>query len=165
MNKVIIFLMFCISLPALALAQQKEIVGWVERVKVYPSKLSLKAKLDTGAKTSSLHAPHIVKFKRNGKELVRFAVADNKGRVETIEKEIYRTVKIRRKKGRPEERIVVLMDICLGSTYKTAELSLVNRGNLNYPILLGRKFLQGQFIIDPGDTFTHKPKCKGITKK
>ena len=164
MNKTIIFFLVCLFLPGHVIAQNKEIVGWVERVRIYPGKLSLKAKLDTGSKTSSLHAPHVVKFKHEGKDWVRFAVANEKGKVVTIEREIYRTVKIKRRNSKPEERIIIQMDICLGSVYKTTEVSLVNRGNLIYPVLLGRRFLQGSFIIDPGETFTHRPKCKGILK-
>jgi len=178
-------------MPECLPAQEKHIVGWIERVKIYPGRggeglslkakllsiigiedskvgekgLSLKAKLDTGARSSAMHAFNIAKFKRNGKDWVKFIVKNKKKGNVTIEKEVYRTVKIKRKNEKPEERLVILLGICLGSTYKVGEVSLVDRSNFIYPVLLGRRFLQGSFIIDPGKTFTHKPFCKGISEK
>jgi len=149
-------------------AQDKDIVGWIEKVKIYSvgeDGLFLKAKLDTGAKSSALHAVNVTKFKRSGKDWVKFTLNDKKGESVTIEKEIVRTTMVKRKNSKPEERVVILIGICVGSAYKTGEVSLADRSNLNYPVLLGRAFLKGSFIIDPGETFTHKPVCKGISKK
>ena len=54
----------------------KQIFGWIERVLVSDERVDMKAKLDTGAKTTSLHAVNIERFKRDGKRMVRFEIVD-----------------------------------------------------------------------------------------
>jgi len=72
-------------------AQSKDIVGRVEKVRVYPGDLLLHAKLDTGAKHCSLHAPRMTKFVKSDKPWVRFTVKDREGQEFTIERKIVRT--------------------------------------------------------------------------
>ena len=54
---------------------------------------------------------------------------------------------------------MIYIGLCLGGVYKIAEVSLVNREKFNYEMLIGRRFLAGDFIVDPSVTYTHDPTC------
>jgi hypothetical protein len=142
-------------------AQSKEIVGRVEKVRICPEDLLLRAKLDTGAKTSSLHAPRITKFEKNGERWVRFSVKGRQGEEATIERKIVRLARIKRNNQEPEERLVILLGICLGTRCREVEVNLVDRAEFNYPILIGRSFMIGHIVVDPELKYTSEPACVG----
>ena len=54
---------------------------------------------------------------------------------------------------------MIYIGLCLGGVYKIAEVSLVNREKFNYEMLIGRRFLAGDFIVDPSVTYTQDPTC------
>jgi hypothetical protein len=141
--------------------KQKTIMGWLESIFVKPWNRRLTAKLDTGAKTSSLHADRIEHFSKNGEEWVRFSLGDTEDSdlpLISVEKPLVRTVNIKCKGDdcQPSKRDVVLMTICKnGKTYE-AEFNLVDRSNFNYPVLLGRSFLKEMALVDPDQTFLFK---------
>jgi len=145
-----------------ATAQNKQAVGWVERVCIYPGGLVFRAKLDTGAKNSSLNASHITEFKRDGEQWVRFEVTDLHDNTVTIERKVHRVAKIKNNHGRPQERLAVLLGICLGNSYREAEVNLVDRSSFNYQILIGRSFMRGNVMVDPSKKYTTKPTCSGM---
>lgn len=140
-------------------AQDKEIVGKAEMVRIYPVNMVIRAKLDTGAKTSSLNVQHYTYFKRDGKTWVRFDLTKNNGKNIPMEKMVTRIVKIKRKGWMSQERPVILLGICLGHTYKEVEVNLVDRSNFRHMMLIGLNFLQGSFIIDPSLKYISKPEC------
>jgi len=143
-------------------AQDKQVVGWLEKICIYPGNLILNAKLDTGAKNSSLNASHMTEFVRNGKQWVRFNVTNRYGNTATIEQKIHRIVKIKDHDGTPQLRFAILLDIYLGSFHKEVEVNLADRSYFNYQMLIGRSFLHGNLIVDPSIKFTTKPICKGV---
>jgi hypothetical protein len=145
-------------------AQNKDIVGRVEKVRIFPGNLVLRAKLDTGAKTCSLHAPRITKFEKNGEKWVRFSVKDRRGKEATIERRIVRQAKIKRKDREPEERLVILLGVCLGTRYREVEVNLVDRAEFNYPMLIGRSFMIGHVLVDPELKYTSEPACVGAPR-
>jgi hypothetical protein len=147
-----------LSLPASA--QSKEVIGWIEWARLYPGNLKLKARIDTGAKTSSLNTTHHEIFQRSDKLWVRFSITNKKGKTVTLEKELYRFAKIKQKGTDPQKRPVIKLDICLCNMYKEIEVNLVDRSNFNYPMLIGRNFLVNHFIVDPSVIFTKNSKCK-----
>lgn len=140
----------------------KDVVGWVETVKIYPGGIPVKAKLDTGAKTSSLDCECITPFKRDGKDWLSFSVKNHKGDIVRLEKPVTRVAHIKRHFGKEQKRYVVKLGICLGTIYREAEVTLVDRSGFNYALLVGRNFLKKDFLIDPSATFLNKPACKGI---
>ncbi|MBC8430873.1 MAG: ATP-dependent zinc protease [Desulfobacterales bacterium] len=157
----ILFILTCILiLPVGVLSAEKQVVGWIENVIVFPGNFEIKAKLDTGAKNSSMHAVHIDEFKRNGHDWVRFEVVNRQGHTETFETKVIRTAEIKRKNSESQKRLVIRLGVCLGTFYKEAEVNLVNRGNFNYKMLIGRSFLKESFIVDSEQTFTVKTKCQ-----
>jgi len=139
-----------------------EIFGWVERVELMDGDLSVKAKLDTGAATSSLDATNIERFRRDGQRWVRFTVTDPEtdDQIE-LEKPLSRNVRIVRHSGEHQRRPVVKIPLCFGPFAREVEFSLIDRSNFIYPALLGRSALEGHALIDSGETFINYPDCAG----
>ena len=135
-------------------------VGWVERVRIYPGDFEIVAKIDTGAKTSSLNAPNMDIFRRQGEDWVRFEVTNRQGKTRKFEEKIYRISRIRRHGGRIQQRPVVMLGLCVGRVFRKTQVNLIDRKNFNYQMLIGRRFMTGQVIVDPSRTFIAKPDCK-----
>ncbi|MBT8365249.1 MAG: ATP-dependent zinc protease [Deltaproteobacteria bacterium] len=144
--------------------KDKQIIGWIEYVTILPENLKIKAKLDTGARNSSLNAVNIVEVKRGGDTFVRFDLTNWKGRIETMEAKVIRMAKIKQHNSELERRPVIRIGICLDKVYKEVEVNLVDRSNFNYQLLIGRSFLKGEFAIDPSKTFTIKTDCRKVLR-
>ena len=142
-------------------AQNKDIVGRLERVRIYPGDLVLRAKLDTGARNSSLHAPSITKFQKNGETWVRFSMKNHRGKEATIERRVIREAKIKKRGEGLEKRPVILLGVCLGRQYREVEVNLVDRTEFIYPLLIGRSYMIGHLVIDPELKYTAEPECVG----
>jgi hypothetical protein len=134
-----------------------EIVGWVENAMLVGPGISLKAKLDTGAETSSLDAGIIKKFRKDGKRWIRFRITDR----ETGKDYIVVTIGVIQHDGSTQTRPVVLMKVCIASRLLVTEVSLIDRSEFNYQLLLGRNTLKSFALVDPGSTFLSNPDCKG----
>ena len=139
---------------------EKQIAGWVERVQIKALGLNIRAKLDTGAKNSSLNALNIKEYRKKEKRYVKFDIIDCNGKTKTFHKRVVRTAKIKRKDGFAEKRIVIKLNICIGSVCKVSQVNLTERKNFIYSLLIGRTFLKKNFIIDPSLTFIIKQKSK-----
>lgn len=133
--------------------------GWIEKAVLYPQGFVLHAKLDTGAQTSSLHAPDPEIITRDGKEWVRISVTNREIETVIIEAPVVRNAKIKRHFGNRQTRQVVLLDLCIGNVRKKEEVNLVDRSGLNYQLLVGRNFLKGALLVDSGKTYTLSPDC------
>lgn len=142
--------------------KQRVVAGWLEKVTLFPSQIILKAKLDSGAKTSSIHAENIEYFEREDKTWVRFELPEGKKKVSKnqriVEAPLYREVLIKRHNMLSATRPVIEMTFCINHRFYTAQFTLADRTNYNYPVLLGRRFLKNKLIIDPAETFLHDPK-------
>ena len=149
-----------LGLACPAVSMDKQVVGWIEGVRIYPGNLLVRAKLDTGAKNSSLNAPRIVQFERHGEEWVRFDVTDRQGKRATLERKVHRVAKIKQRGAKAEERLVVRLGICLGGVYREAEVNLTDRTGFNYQMIIGRSYLKEGFLIDSSATFTTESNCK-----
>ena len=160
----ILLLVLTALIPAIPV-NAKEVVGWVEKTVIYPGNIQVKSKIDTGAKTSSLHCECITPIKRSARDWVSFSVRNFKGEIITLEKPVHRIAKIKRHFGETQERFVVKLGICLGSVYREEEVTLVDRSGFNYQMLIGRNFIRNDFLVDPGATFTVEPSCKHTPKK
>lgn len=138
------------------------VVGWVEKVQVEGAKLPLKAKLDTGAHTSSIDA-HIIKiFKKDGdeKDWVIYRLPMNSQKEETFESPVTRWVRIKTKTGKFIRRPVVRMHVCIGSVNIDGEVNLADRTHFIYPVLIGRNMIKNHVLIDVKKTFTVSPNCR-----
>jgi hypothetical protein len=129
-------------------------VGWREWVGFPEWGLDfLKAKVDTGARTSSLHAEDIRIFKRGGVEMVSFTVHPwQKSRRDgvQIETALISRRNVRSSSGSLEKRPVVTACISVAGTIIKAELTLTNRDQMGFRMLLGREALRGKFMVAAG---------------
>ena len=141
----------------------KVIAGWIEKVSLVEQPLILKAKLDTGAKTSSIHAINIEQFKKDGDRWVRFdlLLKDENDKQHTIHMETpkARRVRIKNNDGDHDRRAVVELEICFDGRKHVTEFTLANRAEYIYDVLLGREFLQGIAVVDPENTFLTQASC------
>jgi len=151
-----------------------ETLGFVEWVVMNDTSLRLKARLDTGAKTSSLHAVNVEEFKKDDQKWVRFQIplADHKDQpangdidheeiILELERPVERTVLIKRKGAPSQRRYVVIMDFCISGTSHQTQFSLTDRGNFSYPVLLGRRFMSDDnILIDSADSFIATRECE-----
>jgi len=142
------------------MANDKKLIGWVEKVKVYPGGIEYRAKIDTGARNPSINARNIVEFERDGQPWVRFDLVSKKQARATLELPLVRQATIKRHFGKQQQRHVVMLGICLGGIYRETQVTLVDRTGFLYDLLLGRSFLKGEFIIDPSESFTSAPNCR-----
>ena len=136
----------------------KIIIGAVENVRIVPPNIVLKARIDTGAKTTSIDARNITPYMHEGKQWVRFdCISGTKGY--TIKKRVISTVQIKRHNKSPQTRYVVKMRITLGDVSRMIEVNLNNRDAYTYPVLIGRNFLRDTFIVDIVKRYRYAPKA------
>ncbi|MDS1311581.1 MULTISPECIES: ATP-dependent zinc protease family protein [Marinobacter] len=133
----------------------KVIVGEVENFYLAGPGLIYKARIDSGAETSSIDARNITRFERDGSNWVRFdvPVPGTKDFV-TLEKEISRRVKvIQASADGAERRVVVELQFSIGDHQQVAEFTLSDRSNLTYQALIGRNVLRDVMLIDVGKEY------------
>lgn len=146
----------------------QKVFGWVENAVMMPWGIQVKAKLDSGALTSSLDAREIETFTRSGEEWVRFRLKlEDLGSGEVfsneLERPLYRDLTVRGAGGR-DERPVVLLEVCVGDTTYEEQFSLRDREDMNYPMLLGRRTISHLGMLDVRETFIHgTPTCNEET--
>jgi len=134
------------------------IIGEVETVQVEPSKLRYAARIDTGAESSSIHAENIQLVERDGKKSVVFSLRDPAtGALVTLERKFRRRVIIKQKVGKPERRYVVKLWLTLGKVKELVEVTLTNRSDFKYKLLIGRNLLIDTAIVDVSRKNTLKP--------
>ena len=147
-------------------ARHLSILGWVEFVEFSDPNIRLKAKLDTGATTSSLNALNQKRFKRDGKSWIRFDVEDPEQPENhvTFEAPIVRHVRIVRHGGETQRRPVVELGMCVGNVYRKRQFSLIDRSEFIYQVLVGRNFLRDHIAVDSGSTYLDEPRCKQLNR-
>ncbi|MBA2653652.1 MAG: ATP-dependent zinc protease [Gammaproteobacteria bacterium] len=133
------------------------VLGWREWV-ILPELgvSSIKAKIDTGARTSSLHAFGIERFSQQGRDKVRFDIHPIQRNDKTVVKCVSDLIDVRMvtdSGAHRELRYVIETPMIIGDFSRSIEITLTNRSSMIYRMLLGRKALQQHFIIDPTRSF------------
>ena len=152
------------------LGRIKSVVGWREWVALPPLGVDrIKAKFDTGAKTSALHAFDIQPFQVNGEDWVRFNIHPLQ-LSDSQEKSCVAKVVDRRwvtnPGGRRQKRIIITTDIRLGDAEWPIELSLTDRDEMGFRMLIGRTAMHGRLVVDPDGSYrAHKSKKTKRKKK
>ena len=150
------------------IAIKPKTVGWVENVRVQDVDMILRAKLDTGAKTSSLDA-RVLDTKENPnppagytEDTVVFSVMDEETKkARVFERDVVRYVRIKLKGDGYIRRPVVKMTFCIGGRLTEEEVNLAERDNFIYPVLIGRNMMQhANLLINASRTFMTRPACK-----
>ncbi|PJI47698.1 MAG: ATP-dependent zinc protease [Pseudomonas sp.] len=161
-------------LPGISAAAGKTVYGLNEYAQINDLGIELAAKLDTGAKTASLSARDIKRFKRDGETWVRFYLATDTADSQPIEKPLARISKIKRRHGdyNPDEgkaytaRPVIELQLCMGKALRTIEVNLTDRSAFQYPLLIGSDALK-RFgaLVDPSLKYAAgKPGCQPVAK-
>jgi hypothetical protein len=128
-------------------------IGSVEDVVILPWGIVLSARIDTGAVQTSLAARDL----KVQHKMAEFRLPE-KHAVATIRLPVVAWVHIRSNKGK-ERRPVVEMDLCLGSQRLRSRVNLDDRTGLEYPMLVGRNTLEGNFVVDVKRSRTHPSRC------
>lgn len=133
------------------------LAGWREWVSLPDIGVPwVKAKLDTGARSSALHAFDLHHFVRSGEEWVRYSVHPwqrSSDDATTVESRVHDLRHVRSSSGHGEDRYVVLMDIGLVGRTVTAELTLSRRDEMGFRMLIGREVLRRGFVVDSGRSY------------
>ncbi len=136
-----------------------ERVGWREWVHLQApdgSRVRLKAKVDTGARTSSLHAEALEPFEREGAPWLRFRLHPRQGNrsgAVVMEAPLVDRRSVRSSSGEAQTRSVVRMKIGVGAHTFEVEVTLARRDRMGFRMLLGRTALRGRFLVDPGSSY------------
>jgi len=135
----------------------KPMLGWREWVGLPELKLAgIKAKIDTGARSSALHAFSIEPYRKDGQRWVMFAIHPMQKNCD-VWVECHAQVKDRRlvmdSGGHKQRRYVIETQLVLGPSVIKAEMTLTNRDSMSFRMLLGRTAMDARFIIDPGASY------------
>ena len=133
------------------------LIGWRERL-VLPELgvTSVKAKVDTGARSSALHAFDIECFEREGIAFVRFRVHPaqrNKKKTITVEAKLLDTRPVRSSSGESETRPVIQTIVATDTQQWSIELTLTNREVMGFRMLLGRQAVRSRFLVDASRSY------------
>lgn len=133
------------------------VAGWREWVALPDLDVPwVKAKLDTGARSSSIHAFDLEEFERDGAAWVSFALHPwQRSEVDTVRSELPLVDRraIRSSTGHEEERLVVRTKITVVGHDLEAELTLANRDEMGFRMLVGREAMRGLILVDPGRSY------------
>lgn len=122
--------------------------GATEEVELLDEKLTIKGRIDTGARTSSLDARNVELFEHAGKDWVRFDLMLSENVSRPVEYPVSRMVKIKRHGEEAERRPVITMNVKIGQVETPAEFTLRSREDYDYPVLIGSRFLEKRAMVD-----------------
>lgn len=158
------------TLPNPDPAAPKLVVGWREWLSLPSLGIpAIKAKIDTGARSSALHTHDYELFEREGRPMVRFHLHPlRRSTLEySCEAEVVDQRGVRDSGGHEEQRPFIATTARLGGFEWTIHLSLTNRESMKFRMLLGRQALAGCFVVDPVRSYLlgRKPRSTGAGEK
>jgi hypothetical protein len=140
------------------------VIGWREWVSLPDFGIKhIKAKVDTGARSSSLHAFDLREFERDGEEWVRFQVHPvqrKRTRTVAVEAQVLEHRSVRSSSGKASMRPVIVTNLRLLGTTWPVELTLASRDEMGFRMLLGREAVRRRFLVDAGKSY-----CGGKPKR
>lgn len=140
--------------------RKKKRIGWREWVGLPDLEIKrIKAKVDTGARTSALHAFKVTPFTKRGEKWVRFAVhPKQRHRLPEVmcEARVIDQRRITDSGGNCQERYVIRTRLKLGTRSWPIELTLSNRDAMGFRMLIGREAIRRRYVVDPARSFIVK---------
>jgi hypothetical protein len=137
-------------------------VGWREWVGLPDLGVeAIKAKIDTGARTSALHVTDVVRFERDGHPWVRFRVHPIQRAerpVVAAEAALVEHRPVRSSSGHTEHRLVIATVLAIGAARWPIELTLTRRDAMGFRMLIGRQAVRRRAVIDPGRSYLTRPR-------
>lgn len=135
------------------------LIGWRELVELPDLGLrGIPAKIDTGARTSSLHAQVLERFERDGQQFVRFAVDFPQAGVRQVCEAVHIDWRgITSSNGETQRRMIIKTPLRIGDIRFRAEISLADRRDMQFPMLIGRSSLRRRFVVDSGHSWLQTP--------
>ncbi len=134
-----------------------EVIGWREWVGLPDLKVkAIKAKVDTGARSSSLHVTKLKTFEREGRTWVSFTVlpVQRKGlKAVEAEAEVLEFRSVRSSSGKADQRPVIKTRVRLLGKVWRVEMTLANRDEMGFRMLLGREAFRRRFLVDAGSSY------------
>lgn len=138
-------------------SEPNKIIGWREWTSLPKLGVEkIKCKVDTGARTSALHAFYIEPYHREGKLYVKFGLhplQKNKTKIVECKSKVLDIRTVVDSGGHPEKRFVILTPVKLGLSEWAAEFTLTDRENMLFRMLLGREAIKNKFVVDPSRSF------------
>jgi hypothetical protein len=135
----------------------EETIGWREWVELPQLGIAqIKAKVDTGARTSAIHAFELVTEERQDGVWVRFGMHPDQRSEENViwcEAPVKDSRTVRDSGGHEEERLVIETCVRLGNREWPIEATLTSRDNMGFRMLLGRTAIRGYYAVDPGRSY------------
>lgn len=144
--------------------QKLPLIGWREWVELPRLGVKkIKAKIDSGARTSALHAVDIKIVRQRGRDIAHFRIHPLQRDAEkevSCSAEVVEYRSVTTSGGHTSLRPVIITTMILGERTLAMELTLVNRDLMGFRMLVGRQAIRDQFLIDPGRSFLFKKKKK-----
>ncbi len=139
-------------------------IGWREWIALPELGVkTIKAKVDTGARTSSLHAFDVEVYYRGTTEMVRFKIHPEQRSAKkeaNVKAPVHEWRKVRSSSGEAELRPVILTTIAIFDDKWEVELTLTRRDSMGFRMLLGRQAVRGHMIVDPGRSYLNGRRSK-----
>lgn len=132
--------------------KNKTVIGRIENIKLDSTGFALKARIDTGAKTCSMHAENIVEKEVEGKKYIQFTSENTEGKKQSFYKEIVKKQRVRSSNGEASDRYVIKMAVEMGGRIHEVSVNLNDREDLRYNFLVGRNLLMGEYVVDVSQT-------------
>jgi hypothetical protein len=152
------------KIPRVSSKTPKQTLGWREWVAIPELDVkSVKAKVDTGARSSSLHAEDVSYIEKKGKTWVQFVIGGGKrkGKLHRHSDEVCRAPLaderwITSSNGTRQRRAVIRVELNLNGQTWPVDLTLSSRESMGFPMLLGREAVRGRFVVDPARSYLAK---------
>jgi hypothetical protein len=131
----------------------KPVIGAVEQVRIIPGNLILDARVDTGATTSSLGVDEMEVLHEDGTDWVQITINGH-----TSKHKVVKFIKIKQHRKASIKRPVIRLRMILGDVSESVNVTLADRSNFKYKLLIGRNFLYERFVVDVSLKYTQMPK-------
>lgn len=142
-------------------APMPTVAGWIETITFPDQGITLDAKLDTGAASSSISVTDLERFKRKGKTWYRFTIHGTDGKAAIVEQQTSRVARVKRAEVEDTRRPIITLKVCVAGHEAVTDFNLTDRSGQDYQALIGRKFLASRILVDSNRTHLFAKPCEG----